>query len=78
MGNHRRLPKRRGITQGAPVGDITKQPTHDSSAAGLRQFGGEEYLVRLRYRTDFFATCPLSSSIRLDDPSTPALRETKA
>lgn len=46
MGNHRRVRKRRGVTQGAPVGNVTKQPAHDFSAARFRQFGGEKYLVR--------------------------------
>jgi hypothetical protein len=42
---------------GAPVGDVTKQP-HDFSAAGLRQFGGEKYLVRSRNPTDFLPHAP--------------------
>lgn len=78
MGHHRRVRKRCSVTQSAPVSDVTKQPAHDFSAAGLRQFGGEKYLVRPRNRPNLFCHMPrikVSSSVRLDDPSTPALRK---
>jgi hypothetical protein len=50
--HHTTVCQRRGVTDLAVLGDVTQQPAHDLSRAGLGQFGNNQNLARLRDPTD--------------------------
>src|ERR1700730_2272751 len=58
-GDHRGVREGGRVAQSLALGDVAEQTAHDLAAAGLRQIGSEDQVVRSRQRADLLRDMPL-------------------